>query len=57
MAKRRVRKKIPRLVAALEKHRLRDHYRRMIRFSVEHRELLEKQIVRWDQDIEAEDSR
>ena len=53
MAKRRARKKIPELVAALEKHRMSDHHRRMIRFSVEHMELLEKQIVRLDQDIEA----
>ena len=53
MAKRRARKKIPELVAALEKHRMSDHHRRMIRFGVEHMELLEKQIVRLDQDIEA----
>jgi len=53
MAKRRARKRIPELVAALEKHRMSDHHRRMIRFSLEHMELLEKQIVRLDQDIEA----
>jgi transposase len=53
LAKRRARKKIPELVAALEKHRMSDHHRRMIRFSVEHMELLEKQIAQLDQDIEA----
>lgn len=52
MAKRRARKKIPELVAALEQHRMSDHHRRMIRFSVEHMALLEKQITRLDEDIE-----
>jgi transposase len=53
MAQRRARKKIPELVAALEKHRLSDHHRRMIRFSVEHMELLEKQIAQLDEEIVA----
>jgi transposase len=53
MAKRRARKKIPELVAALEKHRMSDHHRRLIRFSVEHMELLEKQIGQLDNEIEA----
>ena len=53
MAKRCARKKIPDLVAALGQHRMSDHHRRMIRFSVEHMELLEKQITRLDEDIEA----
>jgi transposase len=52
MAKRRARSKIPDLVAALEKHRMTDHHRRMIRFSVEHMEMLEKQITRLDAEIE-----
>jgi transposase len=53
MAKRRARKKIPELVAALEGHRMSDHHRHMIRLSVEHLEMLEKQIARLDEDIEA----
>jgi transposase len=52
MAKRRARQRIPDLVAALEKHRMSDHHRRMIRFSVEHMEMLEKQITRLDAEIE-----
>jgi transposase len=51
MAKRRARQRIPDLVAALEKHRLSDHHRCMIRFSVEHMEMLEKQITRLDGEI------
>jgi transposase len=53
MAQRRARKKIPELVAALDKHRMSDHHRRMIRFSVEHMELLEKQIAQLDEEIVA----
>jgi transposase len=54
MAKRRARKKIPDLVAALEQHRMSDHHRRIIRYSVEHMELLEKQIAQLDEDIVAQ---
>jgi transposase len=53
MAQRRARKKIPELVAALDKHRMSDHHRHMIRFSVEHMELLEKQIAQLDEAIVA----
>jgi transposase len=53
MAQRRARKRIPELVAALEQHRMSDHHRHMIRLSVEHMEMLEKQITQLDQDIEA----
>jgi transposase len=53
MAKRRARKRIPELVAALEKHRMSDHQRRMIRLSVAHMEMLEKQITQLDEQIEA----
>jgi transposase len=53
MAKRRARKKIPELTAALEKHRMSEHHRHMIRYSVEHMELLEKQIAQLDAAIEA----
>src|SRR6516165_3790475 len=51
LAQRRARQKIPALVAALQKHRLSEHHRRMIRFRVEHMELLERQILRLDEEI------
>ena len=54
LAQRRARKKIPDLVAALEQHRMSDHHRRMIRYSIDHLEFLEKQIIRLDQDIAAQ---
>jgi transposase len=44
-------KKMPELVAALEQHRMDDHHRRMIRYSVEHLRFLEDQIGALDQDI------
>ena len=53
MAQRGARKRIPELVAALAQHRMSDHHRRMIRFSVEHMEMLEKQIAQLDTEIEA----
>ena len=53
LAQGRARKKIPELVAALEPHRMSDHHRRMIRYSVEHLEFLEKQLSALDQAIEA----
>jgi transposase len=53
MAKRRARKKIPELVAALEQHRMSDHHRQMMRYSVQHMELLERQIAELDEAIAA----
>jgi transposase len=53
MAKRRARKKIPELVAALEQHRMSDHHRQMMRYSVQHMELLERQIAQLDEAIAA----
>jgi transposase len=53
MAKRRARKKIPELMAALEKHRMSEHHRLMIRYSLEHMELIEKQLAQLDAAIEA----
>lgn len=53
MAKRRARKKIPELVAALEQHRMSDHHRQMMRYSVQHMELRERQIAQLDEAIAA----
>jgi transposase len=50
-AKGTARKKIPQLVDALEQHRMDDHHRRMIRFSVEHLRFLEDQIAELDETI------
>ena len=50
-AKGTAQKKIPELVAALEQHRMDDHHRRMIRFSVDHLSFLEEQIADLDQEI------
>src|SRR5205807_758077 len=52
-AKRRARKRMPEIVAALQQHRLSDHHRWMIRSSVDHMAFLEKQIGRLDEAIEA----
>lgn len=50
-AKRRAKQKIPEIIAALEGHRMDDHHRKMIRFSLDHLEFLEKQIIRLDEEI------
>lgn len=52
-AKRRARRRIPEIVAALQQHRMSDHHRQLIRLSVEHMECLEKQISQLDEAIEA----
>lgn len=52
-AQRRAKQKIPEIIAALEGHRMRDHHRMMIRFSLEHLEFLERQILRLDEEIVA----
>jgi transposase len=52
-ARRRAKRKIPEIVAALEGHRLNDHHRKMIRFSLEHLEFLERQIGILDEEIVA----
>jgi transposase len=44
-------KKIPQLIAALDQHRMEEHHRRMIRFSVEHLRFLEDQIAELDSAI------
>jgi transposase len=53
LAQRRAKQKIPEITAALEGHRLDDHHRKMIGFSLEHLEFLEKQIPRLDEEIAA----
>ena len=50
-AKCRAKQKIPEIVAALEEHRMSDHHRKMIRFSLEHLKFLEQQILQLDEEI------
>lgn len=53
LAQRRAKQKIPEITAALDGHRLDDHHRKMIGFSLEHLEFLEKQLMRLDEEIAA----
>jgi transposase len=50
-AQRRLKKKIPEIIAALEGHRLREHHRFMIRQSLEHMAFLEEQVQVLDEQI------
>src|SRR5258708_17818364 len=50
-AKRSAKKKIPGIIQALEGHRMSDHHRKMIRYSLKHLEFLEEQIGEMDRDI------
>jgi hypothetical protein len=50
-AKGRAKKKIPELVAALEGHRMSEHHRQLIRYSVEHLAFLEDQVAKIDTEI------
>jgi transposase len=50
-AKCRAKQKIPAIIAALEEHRMSDHHRKMIRFSLEHLKFLEQQILQLDEEI------
>jgi len=52
-AKRGAQKKIPEIIRALEGHRMSDHHRRMIRYSLQHMKFLEEQIAEMDHDITA----
>jgi transposase len=45
LAKARAKKKIPAIIAALQEHRMSEHHRRMIRFSLEHMQFLVEQLV------------
>jgi len=53
LAKHRAKKKIPEIVQALEGHRMSDHHRQMIRYSLQHLLFLEDQIAELDRAIEA----
>ena len=51
LAQRRARKRIPEIVAALDEHQMNAHHRQMIRYSVEHMQFIEQQIIQLDEDI------
>jgi len=51
LAKRRAKRKIPEIIAALEGHQMSDHHRRMIRYSMAHLRFLEEQLEELDHDI------
>ena len=53
LAQRKAKQKIPELIRVLAGHRLRDHHRRLIRFSFEHLAFLENQIACIDDEIAA----
>ena len=53
-AKRRAKKKIPAIVAALEGHQMSEHHRKMIRYSLSHMKFIEEQIEEIDRDIAAQ---
>jgi len=54
LAKHRARQKIPEITATLEGHVMRDHHRKMIRYSLDHMRFIEEQIEKIDADIEAQ---
>ena len=53
LAKRRLRQKIPELTEALERHQMNDHHRWLIRQSVEHAVLLDRQLEGLEERIQA----
>jgi transposase len=53
-AKRRAKKKIPAIIAALEGHQMSEHHRKMIRYSLSHMKFIEEQIEEIDRDIAAQ---
>jgi hypothetical protein len=53
LAQRKAKKKIPEIMAALEGHPMSAHHRTLIRYSLEHRQFLEEQILKLDEDIAA----
>src|SRR6266446_6061690 len=53
LAQRRAKKKIPQIIAALEGHQMGAHHRKLIRYSLEHLQFLEQQILKLDNDIAA----
>lgn len=52
-AQRRAQRKIPQIIAALEGHRMSDHHRQMIRYSLEHLRFLEEHVLELDEQIVA----
>jgi hypothetical protein len=50
-AQRRAQRKIPQIIAVLEGHRMSDHHRQMIRYSLEHLRFLEEHILELDEQI------
>ena len=53
LAQRRAKRKIPEIMASLEGHRMSDHHRQMIRYSLEHLRFLEEHVFELDQQITA----
>lgn len=53
LAKRRAKKKIPEIKAALDEHQMSEHHRKLIRYSLSHMSFVEDQIQELDQDIAA----
>jgi len=51
LAQRRAKSKVAEIQQALEQHQLRDHHRRLIRYSLSHMAFLEQQIMDLDRDI------
>jgi transposase len=51
LAKGRARRRIPELAASLAGHRMSEHHRRMIRYSLEHLGFLEKHLLALDEEI------
>jgi len=52
-AKRKAKQRIPEIVQSLEGHRMSDHHRQMIRYSLKHLQFLEEQIAEMDAAIVA----
>ena len=53
LARRRARQKIPEITAALKGHRMTDHHRQMIQYSLDHLAMLDKQIIELESAIQA----
>ena len=51
LARRRAKKKIPEIIAALEGHQMSDHHRKMMRYSLAHMQFVEDQIDDLDREI------
>lgn len=51
MARHKARQKIPQIIESLAGHRLSEHHRFMIRMSLDHLKMLEKQIIALDEEV------